>query len=119
MWGHLSFVSVRRVDPTDAAFCPRYHKAVEVIGKRWTGALLLDVSRFADLRAVVPGLSDRLLTERLKELQEEGIVERIVHAETPVRIEYRLTEKGRELHAAGYALSRWADRWIPLESVTS
>jgi DNA-binding HxlR family transcriptional regulator len=111
------------MDVTDSAFCPRYHKAVEVIGKRWTGAILramlLDVTRFADLRAVVPGLSDRMLTERLKELQEEGIVERIVHAETPVRIEYRLTEKGRELHDAVYALSRWADRWIPLEATTS
>jgi DNA-binding HxlR family transcriptional regulator len=111
------------VDATDTAFCPRYHKAVEVIGKRWTGAILramlLDVTRFADLRSVVPGLSDRMLTERLKELQEEGIVERIVHPETPVRIEYRLTEKGRELHAVVYALSRWADRWIPLEATVS
>jgi DNA-binding HxlR family transcriptional regulator len=78
--------------------------------------MLLDGTRFADLRAVVPGLSDRMLAERLKELQEEGIVERVVRAETPARIEYRLTEKGRELHAVVYALSRWADRWIPLEA---
>ncbi|WUH98696.1 helix-turn-helix transcriptional regulator [Spirillospora sp. NBC_00431] len=110
------------MDITDSAFCPRYHRAVEVIGKRWTGAILramlLDVNRFADLRGVVPGLSDRMLTERLKELQDEGIVERIVHDETPVRIEYRLTEKGLELHDAVYALSRWADRWIPLEATT-
>lgn len=106
------------MDLTDTAFCPRYQRAVEVIGRRWTGAilraLLLDVTRFADLRAVVPGLSDRLLAERLKEMQEEGIVERVVHDETPVRIEYLLTQKGRELHDAVYALSRWADRWIPL-----
>jgi DNA-binding HxlR family transcriptional regulator len=111
------------VDATDAAFCPRYHKAVEVVGRRWTGAILramlLDVTRFADLRDVVPGLSDRMLSERLEELQEEGIVERVVHAETPVRVEYRLTEKGRELHDAVYALSRWADRWIPLEETAS
>jgi len=110
------------VDATDTAFCPRYHHAVEVIGKRWTGAilraLLLDVTRFADLRAVVPGLSDRMLAERLKELQDEGIVDRVVDTGTPVRIEYRLTEKGLELHDAVYALSRWADRWIPLEAVT-
>jgi DNA-binding HxlR family transcriptional regulator len=110
------------VDITDSAFCPRYHRAVEVIGKRWTGAILramlLDVTRFAELRAAVPGLSDRMLAERLKELQDEGIVERIVHAETPVRIEYQLTEKGLELHDAVYALSRWADRWIPLEATT-
>ena len=110
------------MDITDSAFCPRYHHAVEIIGKRWTGAILramlLDVTRFADLRSVVPGLSDRMLTERLKELQDEGIVERIVHPDTPVRIEYRLTEKGRELHDAVYALSRWADRWVPLEAST-
>ncbi|MEJ3658351.1 winged helix-turn-helix transcriptional regulator [Pseudonocardia sp. TRM90224] len=109
------------MDLTDSAFCPRYHRAVELIGKRWTGvvlrAMLLDVTRFADLRAVVPGLSDRMLAERLKELQDEGVVERIVHDETPVRIEYRLTQKGRELHDAVYALSRWADRWIPVEPV--
>jgi DNA-binding HxlR family transcriptional regulator len=80
-------------------------------------AMLLDVTRFADLRAVVPGLSDRMLAERLKELQDEGVVERVIHDETPVRIEYRLTEKGRELHDAIYALSRWADRWIPVEPV--
>lgn len=110
------------MDITDTAFCPRYHRAVEVIGKRWTGAILramlLDVTRFADLRTTVPGLSDRMLTDRLKELQDEGIVERVVHPETPVRIEYRLTHKGRELHDAVYALSRWADRWIPLEATT-
>jgi DNA-binding HxlR family transcriptional regulator len=60
-----------------------------------------------------------MLAERLKELQDEGIVERIVHAETPVRIEYRLTEKGRELHDAVYALSPWADRWISLKAVAA
>jgi DNA-binding HxlR family transcriptional regulator len=106
----------------NAAFCPRFHHAVEVMGKRWTGvilrALLHDVTRFGDLRAVVPGLSDRMLAERLRELQDEGIVERHVYPDTPVHIEYVLTAKGHELEAAIRALSAWADKWVPLEGET-
>lgn len=113
----LRIVSVGGVEIPDEAFCPRYHHAVEVVGKRWTGvilrAMLHGVSRFAELRQVVPGLSDRMLAERLVELQGEGIVERQVYPETPVRIEYTLTAKGHELDAAIGALSAWADKWIP------
>lgn len=108
------------MDLPAAAFCPRFHHAVEVMGKRWTGvilrALLHGVNRFSDLREAVPGLSDRMLSERLRELQQEGIVHRHVHAEaTPVQVEYQLTIKGRELHDAIDALSTWADKWVPLE----
>ncbi len=96
-------------------FCPKFHHAVEVIGRRWTGAILRAMlsgtERFSEIAATVPGLSDRLLSERLKELEAEGIAERVVIPETPVRIEYRLTAKGRDLGAAIEALSAWADRW--------
>ena len=68
--------------------------------------------RFSDIAAAVPGLSDRLLSERLKELEAEGVVERRVFPETPVRIEYRLTEKGRALEAAVAAMAQWAETWI-------
>jgi DNA-binding HxlR family transcriptional regulator len=97
-------------------FCPHYHRAVELIGGRWTGAvlraLLSGVKRFTDLTETIPGLSDRMLSQRLKELEAEGIVVRTVIPETPVRVEYSLTEKGRALQAAVEAVSGWADRWL-------
>ena len=98
-------------------FCPRYHHAVELIGRRWSGAilraLLSGATRFSDIQTAVPGLSDRLVSERLKELDAEGVLERIVIPETPVRIEYRLTEKGQALLPAVEALSSWAETWLP------
>jgi DNA-binding HxlR family transcriptional regulator len=101
--------------PPLTAFCPKYHHAVEVIGRRWTGAIiramLAGATRFTEIAAAVPGLSDRLLSERLRELEAEGIVERRVYPQIPVRIEYSLTEKGRELAPVVDALSEWADRW--------
>lgn len=59
-------------------------------------------------------LTDKMLSQRLRELEAEGVVERSVVAETPVRIEYTLTEKGEDLESAIAALSRWADRWDPV-----
>jgi len=97
-------------------FCPHYHRAVELIGGRWTGAvlraLLSGVKRFTDLTETIPGLSDRMLSQRLKELEAEGIVVRTVIPETPVRVEYSLTEKGRALQTAIEAVSGWADQWL-------
>ena len=101
-----------------ATVCPRYHHAVELLGKRWTGAivvlLLAGANRFNELASRIPEMSDRMLSERLKELEAEGIVERVVLPETPVRVEYRLTEKGRSLQDAVGAISEWAERWLPL-----
>ncbi len=99
-----------------SAFCPRFHRAVEIIGRRWTGAiiraLLAGRCRFSEIATAVPGLSDRLLSERLKELEAEGIVARSVTPSTPVRVEYHLTEKGEALVPAVEALSAWAERWM-------
>ena len=96
--------------------CAKFHKAVELIGGRWTGAvirlLLADRMRFAELRAAIPDISDRMLSERLRELEGEGIVARIVVPETPVRVEYELTEKGRALEQALCAVGRWAEKWV-------
>jgi len=98
------------------AFCPYYHHAVELIGRRWTGAILramlVGVSRFSDLTETIPGLSDRMLSERLKELEAEGLVLRSVIPETPVRIEYHLTEKGRSLFSVVEAVAAWAEEWL-------
>jgi DNA-binding HxlR family transcriptional regulator len=99
-----------------SAFCPVFHRAVELIGRRWTGAIIRAMQsgcvRFSDITHAVPGLSDRLLSERLKELESEHIVERIVIPDTPVRIEYRLTDKGRDLNEVMAAVSDWASRWV-------
>jgi DNA-binding HxlR family transcriptional regulator len=96
--------------------CPHFHRAVELVGRRWTGAILSAMlggaTRFTDIVHAVPGLSDRLLSERLKELESEGIVTRIVHPDTPVRIEYQLTEKGRDLSSVTDAVTAWAYRWL-------
>jgi DNA-binding HxlR family transcriptional regulator len=98
-------------------FCPRYHQAVELVGRRWTGVILRELlhgaTRFHQIRDAVPNLSDRLLSDRLKELEAEGVVERHVIPETPVRIEYRLTDKGRDLEAVVSSLSAWAEQWVP------
>ncbi|MBI5284137.1 MAG: helix-turn-helix transcriptional regulator [Chloroflexi bacterium] len=101
---------------TSEAFCPYFHRAIELIGARWTGAiiraLLAGVTRFSDFSSAIPGLSDRMLSERLKELEAEGIVVREVTPSTPVRVEYHLTEKGRALAAVTEAVSAWAADWL-------
>ena len=97
-------------------FCPYYHQAVEVIGRRWTGAvlraLLSGATRFCDIKASIPHLTDRMLSERLKELEKEGIVQRTVIPETPVRIAYHLTPKGQALSAVIEAVTDWAHDWL-------
>ena len=99
--------------------CPRYQRAVQILGKRWTAlivrTLLSRPRRFSDMTTIIDGLSDRLLSERLKELEACGIVERRVYPETPVRIEYVLTEKGRELEQVVEAIQHWADCWEKVE----
>ncbi|MEO6045669.1 MAG: helix-turn-helix domain-containing protein [Tepidiformaceae bacterium] len=101
--------------PPESAYCPKFQTAVELIGRRWSGsiirALLAGSVRFGDVLNRVPGLSDRLLSERLRELESAGIVSRTVYPDIPVRIEYRLTEKGRELQQIVEAISGWAERW--------
>ena len=96
-------------------FCPAYTQAIEIIGRRWTGAivrrLLAGSSRFTELAESIPGISDRLLSERLKELECEGIVERRVVPSTPVKIEYSLTEKGLGLGHVVWAVNDWATEW--------
>lgn len=96
--------------------CSAYHQAVELVGKRWTGAILFVLMdgplRFSEVKTLVPDLSDRLLSERMKELEQEGIVTRRVIAETPVRVEYRLTAKGRALEPVVRSLKLWARAWL-------
>ncbi len=96
--------------------CPFYHEAVELVGRRWTGAILRVLMdgplRFSEVAQAVPELSDRLLSERVKELESRGIVERRVIAGPPLRVEYGLSRMGRELEPALSELERWANRWL-------
>ena len=102
-----------RPQPTEV--CPHFHAAIELIGKRWSGAILGALAdgplRFAELIRCVPGLSDRLLSERLRELEAHGLVERIVEEEAPVAVVYSLTELGAGLAPILIDLRRWACRW--------
>ena len=99
--------------------CSRFHRASELIGRRWTGAiifvLLKSRCRFATLRSAIPDITDRMLSERLQELEQEGIVDRMVIPETPVRVEYALTRKGRALGSTMDAIADWAHKWIEVD----
>jgi DNA-binding HxlR family transcriptional regulator len=97
--------------------CPYVHEAVELVGKRWSGAILYVLleggsMRFSEIGGAVPHLSDRLLSERMKELEARGIVERQVREGSPARVEYGLTDMGRELAPALRELRAWALRWL-------
>ncbi len=102
-------------NPGVSPYCPRFQAAVELIGRRWTGAIIRSMlagsHRFSDIQSKVPGLSDRLLAERLRELEAARVIVRTVHPETPVRIEYSLTGKGEELRSIVLSLGEWAERW--------
>lgn len=105
------------------AFCPYFHRAVELIGARWSGAIvramLSGLSRFGEIREAIPGLSDRMLSERLKELESEGIIAREVTPSTPVRVEYGLTEKGLALASVFESVSAWAGEWLDEPAATA
>jgi len=100
----------------DVALCPRYHRAVEIIGRRWSGAILrvmLDgATRFSDIKHTVPDITDRMLSERLKELEAEGLVARQVQPTTPVKVEYHLTPMGIALKPVLQSIGQWANSWL-------
>ena len=113
--------STTEPSPTDtthgqAVVCAVYHQAVELIGKRWTGAivsiLLRGPTRFHGIVNAVPGMSERLCADRLRELEAAGLVSRRVLPGPPVGVEYTLTEAGRDLNQAITALGVWAHRWL-------
>ena len=97
-------------DPT--AYCPYFHSSIELIGRRWSGAILLalfsGIHRFSELRDAIPGLSDRLLTERLRELEDAGVVSRCSESR---EVSYGLTDKGLGLRPVFDELSTWTSEW--------
>jgi len=108
-------VEVTPAQEQPTGVCPHFHAAIELIGKRWTGAIVSALTagplRFGELADAVPGMSDRLLSRRLRELEREGLVSREVEAGSPVRVRYSLTEAGGELGPALTELKAWAQRW--------
>jgi DNA-binding HxlR family transcriptional regulator len=109
---------IEQTQPT-MHLCPRYEKAVSILGKRWTGLIirvLMDgPRRFNEILKIVETVSDRLLTERLRELEAEGLVIRTVYPESPVRIEYSLTPMGQSMKQVVEAIEQWASEWITVE----
>ena len=109
----------------EPVLCKKFHRAVELIGRRWSGAIVSILvgsgsARYNELLSAIPGISDRLLTERLRELERAGIVVRTVEPGPPVRVSYALTEAGRALEPAVAAIGAWAERYAdalePLEA---
>lgn len=102
--------------PATPQLCTKFHQASELIGRRWSGAiifvLLKQTCRFATLRDAIPDITDRMLSERLHELEDEGIVERVVVPRTPVRVEYSLTKKGKALAGAIGSIADWAEKYL-------
>ena len=100
-----------------AVSCTRFQHAIEFIGRRWNGAILFVLMdgpcRFNELLTKVPNLSDRLLTERLRELETAGMVTREVHAGPPVKVVYELTDAGRALSTVMSSIVEWAHDWLP------
>ncbi|WP_239618214.1 winged helix-turn-helix transcriptional regulator [Cohnella mopanensis] len=96
--------------------CPKYESAAELLGKKWTGliirVLLGGPKRFKDIKEQIPEMSDKMLTDRMKELESSGILTRTVYPEMPVRIEYELTEKGRNLEEVIHSIQNWGENWM-------
>ncbi len=109
-------ISVTAAEEPLAAFCPVYARAADLLARRWMGlvlrVLLRGPQRYNEILAAIPGLSDPLLTQRLRELEAAGLVERRVVPVSPVRVEYELTEAGRDLEKVVRAIADWAGRWM-------
>ncbi|TFB14140.1 transcriptional regulator [Filobacillus milosensis] len=105
----------------DTNICPKFEKALSILNKRWTALIVFQLlngsQRFCNIESGI-GISGRVLSERLKDLEKEGIVKRTVFDETPVRIEYTLTEKGKALEPILKQIQSWSDKWIETDDQT-
>jgi DNA-binding HxlR family transcriptional regulator len=101
------------------SFCPHFQKAMELIGRRWSGtilrALLDRPLRFSEISSAIPQISDRSLSMRLKDLEREGLIVRRVEPTQPVSVGYELTAKGRDLETIIAAVETWAHEWAEPE----
>jgi DNA-binding HxlR family transcriptional regulator len=114
-WDGILLTAMKNGTPQIPELCTRFHRASELIGRRWTGAiiylLLRKRCRYAVLRDAIPDITDRMLSDRLQELEQEGIVDRTVVPAIPIRVEYSLSKKGRALASAIDAIADWAEKW--------
>ncbi len=99
--------------------CP-VRAAIDVVRGRWKPSILWQLNsgpkRFCDLRAALPGITAQALTVQLRQLEADGVVERTVYAEVPSRVEYALSEHGRDLSAMMDALEAWGIRYLERQS---
>ncbi|WP_139996435.1 winged helix-turn-helix transcriptional regulator [Paenibacillus paridis] len=99
-----------------STMCPKYEAAADILGKKWTGriirVLLGGPKRFKEIKEQIPEMSDKMLTDRMKELESITIIKRQVYPEMPVRIEYELTGKGRELEPVIESIQKWGEQWM-------
>jgi DNA-binding HxlR family transcriptional regulator len=115
---HISSVCTCSTGPAQCtqSFCPYYQYVAELLGRRWMAAILRalqsGLTHFSEIATAIPAISDRMVSERLKELEREGIIVRVVIPEMPVRIEYQLTTKGRALQPIMEASLVWANNWL-------
>jgi len=102
--------------PHQAGYCAQFQRAMDLLGRRWMGAILSVLMsgphRFNEILAAVPGLSDPMLTQRLREMEAEGLAVRRVYPTSPVRVEYELTDRGRDLDSVFSAISVWGHKWL-------
>ena len=103
---------------TCEGLCPRFQEAMEVLAKPWTGLIVATLEdgalRFSEIGARIPAIGDRILSTRLKELEAQGVVRRIVHPGPPIRVEYELTAAGQGLGETLDALGRWGRQQFPV-----
>ncbi|RUS45932.1 helix-turn-helix domain-containing protein [Cohnella sp. AR92] len=96
--------------------CSKYESAAELLGKKWTGLIIRVMmggpKRFKEIKEQIPDMSDKMLTDRMKELESHGVVKRTVYPEMPVRIEYELTDKGRDLEGVTNSIQAWGEKWL-------
>lgn len=99
--------------------CPRFEKAISILSQRWTALVIYQLLsgplRFNEIQSSV-GISGKVLSDRLKELEQQGVVKREVIPETPVIIEYSLTEKGHSMEPILRTIEDWSQTWIEPES---
>ena len=107
--------------PNRIYYCP-VEVTMEVVGGKWTAVILAHVKegprRFSDLRRLIPDISEKMLTQRLRTLEAKGILSRTVLADTPPHVEYDLTEAGRSLAPALQALYDWGQEWAAVNDLT-
>ncbi|NMO94565.1 winged helix-turn-helix transcriptional regulator [Paenibacillus lemnae] len=107
------------MEAAKTGLCPYFETAFALLGKRWNGLIIQSLmsgpKRFKDISNLIPSMSDKMLSERMKDLESEGILVRHVYPETPVRIEYELTDKGRALQPVMNEVSAWAGQWVKIK----